>query len=250
MRQIFKRPESMTQTRLRYCAGCGHSIIHRLIAEIIDEFGIRERTIGISPVGCAVFSHEYFNFDMLETAHGRCPAAATGMKRVLPDNIIFSYQGDGDLAAMGTAEIIHAANRGENISVFFVNNATYGMTGGQMAPTTLAGQKTTTTPRGRDTAVNGHPIRVAELLSSLEGASFISRGSVDSYANILQTKKMIRRAFEYQMNNKGFSFVEILSACPTDWGLSPADAIDWLRNNMIQFFKLGTVKDRWKTESL
>jgi len=240
----------MTQTRLRYCAGCGHSIIHRLIAEIIDEFGIRERTIGISPVGCAVFSHEYFNFDMLETAHGRCPAAATGMKRVLPDNIIFSYQGDGDLAAMGTAEIIHAANRGENISVFFVNNATYGMTGGQMAPTTLAGQKTTTTPRGRDTAVNGHPIRVAELLSSLEGASFISRGSVDSYANILQTKKMIRRAFEYQMNNKGFSFVEILSACPTDWGLSPADAIDWLRNNMIQFFKLGTVKDRWKTESL
>jgi len=239
----------MTKTGLRYCAGCGHSIIHRLIAEVIDEFGIRERVIGISPVGCAVFSHEYFNFDMMELAHGRCPAAATAMKRVSPDNIVFSYQGDGDLAAMGTAEIIHAANRGENLTVFFVNNATYGMTGGQMAPTTLPGQKTTTTPYGRDVRINGYPIRVAEMLSSLEGVSFISRCSVDSYVNIVNTKKMIRRAFEYQINDKGFSFVEILSPCPTDWGLSPAAAIDWLRENMIGFFKLGTLKDRWKDES-
>jgi 2-oxoglutarate/2-oxoacid ferredoxin oxidoreductase subunit beta len=248
MRQIFKRPESMTKTRLRYCAGCGHSIIHRLIAEVIDELGIRERVIGMSPVGCAVFSHEYFNFDMLEIAHGRCPAAATAMKRVLPDNIVFSYQGDGDMAAIGTAEIIHAANRGENICVFFVNNATYGMTGGQMAPTTLVAQKTTTSPRGRDLAVNGHPMRVAELLSSLDGVSYIARGSVDSYANIVKAKKMIRRAFDYQLNNKGFSFVEILSPCPTDWGLTPAEAITWLRGNMIPFFKQGTIKDRWKEE--
>jgi 2-oxoglutarate/2-oxoacid ferredoxin oxidoreductase subunit beta len=248
MRQIFKRPESMTQTRLRYCAGCGHSIIHRLIAEVIDELGIRERMIGMSPVGCAVFSHEYFNFDVLEIAHGRCPAAATAMKRVLPDNIVFSYQGDGDLAAIGTAEIIHAANRGENISVFFVNNATYGMTGGQMAPTTLAAQRTTTTPRGRDVATQGYPMKVAELLSSLDGVSYISRGSVDSFANIVKTKKMIRRAFDYQLNNKGFSFVEILSPCPTDWGLSPEEAITWLRENMFKQYKLGTIKDTWKAE--
>jgi 2-oxoglutarate/2-oxoacid ferredoxin oxidoreductase subunit beta len=248
MRKIFDRPDSMKQTKLRYCAGCGHGIIHRIIAEVIDELGIRERVIGMSPVGCAVFSHEYFNFDMMEIAHGRCPAAATAMKRVLPDNIIFSYQGDGDLAAIGTAEIVHAANRGENISVFFVNNATYGMTGGQMAPTTLSAQKTTTTPRGRDTSVNGHPLKVAELLSTLDGVSFISRGSVDSYANIVKTKKMVRRAFDYQLNNKGFSFVEILSPCPTDWGLSPAESITWLRDNMIEFYKLGTIKDRWKDE--
>jgi 2-oxoglutarate/2-oxoacid ferredoxin oxidoreductase subunit beta len=248
MRKIFKRPESMKQTRLRYCSGCGHGIIHRIIAEVIDELGIRERVIGMSPVGCAVFSHEYFNFDMMEIAHGRCPAAATAMKRVLPNNIIFSYQGDGDLAAIGTAEIIHAANRGENICVFFVNNATYGMTGGQMAPTTLSAQRTTTTPRGRDTSVNGHPLKVAELLSALDGSSFVSRCSVDSYANIVKTKKMVRRAFDYQLNNKGFSFVEILSPCPTDWGLSPAASITWLRDNMIEFYKLGTIKDRWKDE--
>jgi 2-oxoglutarate ferredoxin oxidoreductase subunit beta len=248
MRQIFKKPESMSDTRLRYCAGCGHSIIHRLIAEVIDELGIREKTIGMSPVGCAVFSHEYFNFDTLETAHGRCPAAATGMKRARPDCIVFSYQGDGDLAAIGTAEIIHSANRGENICVFFVNNTTYGMTGGQMAPTTLQGQKTTTTPLGRDTSVHGHPLRVSELLSSIEGVSYLARGAVDSYANIVKTKKMIRRAFEYQLNNQGYSFVEILSPCPTDWGLSPAEAIKWLRNNMMPFFKIGVLKDRWKNE--
>jgi 2-oxoglutarate/2-oxoacid ferredoxin oxidoreductase subunit beta len=248
MQKIFKRPESLKKARLRYCPGCGHSIIHRLIAELIDEFDIREKVIGVAPVGCAVFAHDYFNFDMIELAHGRPPAAASAMKRVLPDAFIFSYQGDGDLAAIGTAEIIHAANRGENISVFFVNNATYGMTGGQMAPTTLSAQKTTTTPRGRDTSTCGHPLRVAELLSSIEGVAYMARCSVDSFANIVKTKKMLRRSFEYQLNKKGFSFVEILSPCPTDWGLSPSDAIDWLRSNMLDFYKLETLKDKWKEE--
>ena len=249
MRKTFSRPISLKQTRLRYCPGCGHSIIHRLIAEIIDEFDIREKVIGVAPVGCAVFAYDYFNYDMIEVAHGRSPAAATAMKRVLPNSVVYSYQGDGDLAAIGTSEIIHAANRGENISVFFVNNATYGMTGGQMAPTTLSTQRTTTTPHGRDIALNGHPLRVAELLASIEGVSYLSRCSVDSYVNIVKTKQMIRRAFEYQLNNKGFSFVEILSPCPTDWGLTPADSIEWLRSDMITFYKLGVLKDRWKDGS-
>ncbi len=192
---------------------------------------IRTRVIGIAPVGCAVFAYDYFNFDMLEAAHGRPPAAATALKRVMPDRIIFSYQGDGDLAAIGTSEIIHAANRGENLTVFFINNATYGMTGGQMAPTTITGQRTTTTPSGRDTKTSGYPLRISELLATIEGVSFVQRVSVDSYKNLISAKKAIEKAFLYQMNNKGFSFVEILSPCPTDWGMPPKEALEWLRRN-------------------
>jgi 2-oxoglutarate ferredoxin oxidoreductase subunit beta len=246
MKKIFQRPASLKQVPFRFCPGCGHSLIHRLIAECIDDLGIREKVVGIAPVGCAVFAYDYFNFDMLEVAHGRPPAAATGLKRAMPDRIIFSYQGDGDLAAIGTAEIIHAANRGENISVFFVNNATYGMTGGQMAPTTLLGQKTTTTPSGRKSKIAGYPLRVSELLSTIEGVSYIVRTSVDSYKNLIDTKKAIRKSFEYQIKGKGFSLVEILSPCPVDWGLSPKDSIKWLRKEMISVYQLGTLKDKFK----
>ncbi|MDX9714495.1 MAG: thiamine pyrophosphate-dependent enzyme [Dissulfurispiraceae bacterium] len=250
MNLIFNRPESLKKTNFRYCPGCGHSIIHRLIAETIDKLGIRERTIGIAPVGCAVFAYDYFNIDMIEVPHGRPPAAATGMKRVSPDKIIFSYQGDGDLAAIGTAEIIHAANRGENLSMFFVNNTTYGMTGGQMAPTTLAGQRTSTTPKGRDTDAAGHPIRVAELLSNLEGVKFSARSSVDSFKNITTTKRLIEKVFQNQINGRGFSFLEILSPCPTDWGMTPEKSISWLRENMISYYQLGVIKDLTVQENI
>jgi 2-oxoglutarate/2-oxoacid ferredoxin oxidoreductase subunit beta len=245
MEKVFQRPASLKQEPFRYCPGCGHSIIHRLIAECIDNLGIREKVIGIAPVGCAVFAYDYFNFDMLEVAHGRPPAAATGLKRSLPDRIIFSYQGDGDLAAIGTAEIIHAANRGENITVFFVNNATYGMTGGQMAPTTLIGQRTTTTPSGRKTKREGYPLRVSELLATIEGVSFIARTSLSSYKNILETKKAVEKSFRYQMEEKGFSLVEILSPCPVDWELSPGDALLWIQKEMMSTYPLGTFKDRF-----
>ncbi|GAB6184367.1 thiamine pyrophosphate-dependent enzyme [Thermodesulfovibrio hydrogeniphilus] len=248
MQKKFSRPKSLKNVPFRYCPGCGHSIAHRLIAEVIDRFGIREKVIAIAPVGCAVFAYDYWDFDVLEIPHGRPPAAATGMKRVCPDKIIFTYQGDGDLAAIGTAEIIHAANRGENICVFFINNANYGMTGGQMAPTTLKGQRTTTTPFGRDPHQAGYPIHVSELLSGLEGSSFIARGSLDSYKNIVITKKYIEKAFKYQIENKGFSFVEMLSPCPTDWGMTTEQAIKWLRDNMITEFKLGVIKDKWSNE--
>lgn len=245
MKKKFSRPKSLKDVPFRYCPGCGHSIAHRLIAEVIDELGIREITIGIAPVGCAVFAYDYFDIDMLEIPHGRPPAAATGMKRVCPDKVIFAYQGDGDLAAIGTAEIIHAANRGENITIFFINNANYGMTGGQMAPTTLKGQKTTTTPFGRNPQLAGYPIHVSELLAVLEGSAFIARGSLDSYKNIVITKKYIEKAFKYQLEGKGFSLVEMLSPCPTDWGMTPEDALKWLRENMMQEFKLGVIKDKW-----
>jgi 2-oxoglutarate ferredoxin oxidoreductase subunit beta len=245
MKQIFFKPKSLKNVPFRYCPGCGHSIAHRLIAEVLDQFNIKEKTIGIAPVGCAVFAYDYFDIDILEIPHGRPPAAATGMKRACPDKIIFTYQGDGDLAAIGTAEIIHAANRGENITIFFINNANYGMTGGQMAPTTLKGQKTTTTPLGRNPNMNGYPIHVSELLAVLEGTAFIARGSLDSYKNIVITKKYIEKAFKYQIENKGFSFVEMLSPCPTDWGMSPEEAIKWLRENMMKEFKLGVIKDKW-----
>lgn len=245
MKKVFERPLSLKATPFRYCPGCGHSLIHRLIAESVDKFGLREKTIGIAPVGCAVFAYDYFNFDMLEVPHGRPPAAATAMKRVLPDRIVFSYQGDGDLAAIGTAEIIHAAARGENISVFFVNNATYGMTGGQMAPTTLIGQKTTTTQKGREAAYAGFPLRVSEMLATLDGPSLIARASVDSPGNLLKTRALIEKAFLYQIEDKGFSFVEILSACPTDWGLSPEDSVEWIRSRMMPVYRLGTFKDRY-----
>ncbi len=245
MKKVFQRPESLKNVPFRFCAGCGHSIIHRLIAECIDKLLIREKVVGIAPVGCAVFAYDYFNFDILEAAHGRPPAVATGLKRSMSDRIIFTYQGDGDLAAIGTAEIIHAANRGENISVFFVNNATYGMTGGQMAPTTIPGQKTSTTPSGRDTKVAGYPLRIAELLSTIEGASYIVRTSVDSYKNLIMTKKAIEKSFIYQIEGKGFSLVEILSPCPVDWGLSPRDSIAWLREKMMSIFPIGTFKDKF-----
>ncbi|MBU2615213.1 MAG: hypothetical protein KKG87_06625 [Elusimicrobia bacterium] len=240
----FTRPESLKETRHLYCPGCGHGIIHRLIAEVIDELGVREKTIGVAPVGCAVFAYDYFNFDVAEAAHGRPPAVATGIKRVLPDKVVFTYQGDGDLAAIGTAEIIHAANRGENITVIFVNNANYGMTGGQMAPTTLLAQKPLTTPFGRKAENEGYPIKVCELLSSLEGTKYLARTSVDKPANILQTKKAIKKAFQNQLDKKGFSLVEVLSMCPVDWQMTPPEACKWVQEVMMKTFPLGTIKDK------
>lgn len=245
MKKVFERPKSLKQAPFRYCPGCGHSLVHRMIAECIDELDMREKVIGIAPVGCAVFAYDYFDFDILEVAHGRPPSAATAMKRVMPDRIIFSYQGDGDLAAIGTAEIIHAAARGENITVFFINNATYGMTGGQMAPTTLLGQRTTTTPVGRDPRAAGYPLRVSEMLATIEGASLIARTSLDSPKNLLTTKTLVERAFRYQIENKGFSLIEILSPCPTDWGLSPEESLSFIRDEMITVFPTGTLKDRF-----
>lgn len=236
-------PGSLKPSFFRYCPGCGHSILHRLIAECIDAFNIREKVIGIAPVGCAVFAYDYFNFDMIEAAHGRPPAVATGLKRMNPDSIVFAYQGDGDLAAIGTAEIIHAASRGENISVFFVNNATYGMTGGQMAPTTLTGQRTTTTPQGRKSGTEGYPLRVAELLATIEGVSYIERVSLDSYQGICRAKKAVEKSFRYQIDGLGFSLIEVLSPCPTDWGLTPLDSLRWMRDEMIKTFPPGIYKD-------
>lgn len=249
MKKVFEKPKSLKEAPFRYCPGCGHSLIHRLMAECIDELEIREKTIGIAPIGCAVFAYDYFNFDMLEVAHGRPPAAATAMKRVLPDRVIFSYQGDGDLAAIGTAEIIHAAARGENLTVIFVNNATYGMTGGQMAPTTVLGQKTTTTQKGRNAASSGSPLLVSELLATIDGVSFIARTSVDSPKNLLKAKELIKKAFVYQIENKGFSFVEILSQCPTDWWISAEDSIAWMQTNMLPIYKLGVFKDKFPADT-
>lgn len=249
MKKVFEKPKSLKPAPFRYCPGCGHSLIHRVMAECIDELGIREKTIGIAPVGCAVFAYDYFNFDMLEVAHGRPPAAATAMKRVLPDRVIFSYQGDGDLAAIGTAEIIHAAARGENITVIFVNNATYGMTGGQMAPTTILGQKTTTTRKGRDAAGFGYPLQISEMLANIDGVSLVARTSVDTPQHLMKTKAMIKKAFLYQIENKGFSLIEVLSQCPTDWWLSPEDSLKWMQEKMIPIFKLGVFKDRNQVQS-
>ena len=246
MKKISKRPESLKPVPFRFCAGCGHGLLHKFIAEIIDELGIREKTIGFAPVGCAVFAYDYFNFDVIESAHGRPPAVATAIKRLLPDRLVFTYQGDGDLAAIGTAEIIHAAARGENFSVIFVNNATYGMTGGQMAPTTLLGQKTTTSTKGRDKRITGYPIKISEMLATLEGPSFICRTSLDSPKNIINTKKAIKKAFQYQLDKKGFSLVEVLSPCPTDWWMSPQEALPWMKKNMIPAFPLGVIKDKWE----
>lgn len=245
MNKVFDRPKSLKDTAFRYCPGCGHSLVHRLIAEAIDSLGIRGKVIGIAPVGCAVFAYDYFDFDILEAAHGRPPAVATALKRLMPDRVIFSYQGDGDLAAIGTAEIIHAASRGENFSVFFINNATYGMTGGQMAPTTLTGQKTTTTPGGRDIKNTGYPLRVSELLATVEGASFIQRVAVDSYKNLVVAGYAIEKAFRYQIEGRGFSLVEILSPCPTDWNMSPQAAAEWIRTSLSAVFPLGVFKDSY-----
>ncbi len=246
MQKIFTRPGSLKPSPFRYCPGCGHSIAHRLIAECIDFLGIRDKVIGIAPVGCAVFAYDYFNFDVIEAAHGRPPAVATALKRLMPDKVIFSYQGDGDLAAIGTAEIIHAAARGENFSVFFINNATYGMTGGQMAPTTITGQRTTTTPGGRNSATEGFPLRISELLSTIEGVTFVERVSLDCHKNIVAAARSVEKAFRYQLEGKGFSLVEILSPCPTDWGMSPKASVEWMRSAMVHTFPLGVYRDIYK----
>jgi len=243
MQQVFKRTEMLRDVDFHYCPGCTHGIIHRLIAECIEELGQSDNCIGVAPVGCAVLAYDYFNCDMSEAAHGRAPAVATGIKRVHPDKLVFSYQGDGDLASIGTAEIVHAAARSENISVFFVNNAIYGMTGGQMAPTTLIGQKATTSPHGRDIKVNGGPIRMSELLATIDGAYYIERTMVCDFKSINNTKKAIKKSLQYQMEGKGFSMVEILSTCPTNWGMSPSDAIKWLTENMAANYPLGLVKE-------
>src|SRR5690554_2852470 len=248
MKKVFTRPKSLTGKPFHYCPGCTHGIVHRLIAEVMDELDIREKTIGVAPVGCAVFAYEYFNCDMQEAAHGRAPAVATGIKRVHPDRVVFSYQGDGDLASIGLAEIVHAAARGEKITVIFINNAIYGMTGGQMAPTTLVGQKATTAPYGRDAGHCGYPIRISELLSTIEGATFIERVSVHDPANIRKAKKAITKAFKNQIEGNGFSLVEVLSTCPTNWGLTPVESLSWLKENMIPYYPLGNLRDPKEVE--
>lgn len=242
MKKVFSFPRAMTDKRTHYCPGCTHGIIHRLVAEAIDDFGIQEKTIGVAPVGCAVLAYDYFDVDFQEAAHGRAPAVATGIKRVHPDSVVFAYQGDGDLASIGAAEIIHAATRGEKITVIFVNNAVYGMTGGQMAPTTLPGQKTTTSPYGRDTATVGYPIRVCELLATLDGPAYLERVSVHDPKHIIKAGAAIRKAFDMQIKGAGFALVEVLSSCPTNWGMTPKDALRWVEEKMIPYYPLGVFR--------
>ncbi len=239
---VYKRPESLADISTHYCPGCTHGLIHKLIGEVIDELGIREQTIAIAPVGCAVFLYNYFEIDGAEAAHGRAPAMATGLKRVQPDKIVFTYQGDGDLAAIGIAEAVWAATRGENITIFFINNAIYGMTGGQMAPTSLPGQVTTSSPTGRDVELTGMPIRIAELLAGLPGVAYAARCSVYDIHTVKQAKKAIRKAFRTQIEGVGFSLVEFLSACPTNWKLTPGEALDWIKHNMVPYYPLGDYK--------
>lgn len=242
MEKIYSKPKSLKKVKTHYCAGCGHGLVHKLICEVIDEMGIQEITIGVPPAGCAVLAYFYFDIDMTEAAHGRAIAVATGIKRILPDRVVFAYQGDGDLAAIGTAETIHAANRGEKLTVIFINNGVYGMTGGQMAPTTLIGQKTTTTPFGRNFKNEGKPIRICELLSTLDGAVYLERTSVSNIKNIKRTKEAIRTGFKVQMENKGFSLIEILSSCPTNWKMKPIEAWKWIDEVMSKTFPLGVIK--------
>lgn len=242
MSKHYKRPDSLYDVATHYCPGCGHGILHRMVAEVVDELGIRERTIAVAPVGCAVVAYDYWKFDCSEASHGRALAVATGIKRVEPDKIVFTYQGDGDLAAIGTAETIHAANRGENLTVIFVNNAVYGMTGGQMAPTTLLSQKTATTPRGRSAATEGYPLKISEMLSLLDGVYSIERTSLSNPKETMKTKLAIKEAFKNQIEGKGFSLVEVLSMCPTYWGKSPQDAAKWIDESMSGYFKLGKLK--------
>lgn len=240
---VFQKPKSITDVPMHYCPGCTHGIIHRLVAEAIDELGIEGRTVGVASVGCSVMSYDYFACDMVQAPHGRAPAVATGLKRAIPENVVFTYQGDGDLAAIGTAETVHAATRGENITVIFVNNAIYGMTGGQMAPTSLPGQVTQTTPYGRDVKTAGYPIRICEMLATLDGVALAQRVTVDNVRHIAEAKKAIKKAFENQIEGRGYSIVEVLSTCPTNWGLSPTEALDWLRSNMMPYYPLGVYKD-------
>ncbi len=243
MAVVFKKTNMLTDKPFHYCPGCTHGIIHRLVAEVLEELGIGETAIGVAPVGCAVFAYDYFNCDMMEAAHGRAPAVATGAKRVHPDKAVFTYQGDGDLASIGAAEIVHAATRGEKITVIFVNNAIYGMTGGQMAPTTLPGQVTTTSPYGRDTNHCGFPVKVSEMLSTLNGPAYIERVSVHDVPNIKKAKAAIKKAFSLQMEGKGFTMVEVISSCPTNWGKTPKEALEWVKSDMLPAYPLGVYKD-------
>lgn len=240
---VFQKTKGLVDRPSHYCPGCTHGMTHRLVAESLEELGVLDKAIGVAPVGCAVFAYDYFNCDMQQAAHGRAPAVATGIKRVLPENIVFTYQGDGDLASIGTAEIVHAAARGENITVIFINNAIYGMTGGQMAPTTLIGQVTTTSPYGRDGNAQGYPIQMSELLATLQGASYIERVSMHDVKHIKGAKKAIKRAFQNQIDQKGFSLIEVLSTCPTNWGMTPKEALVWLEENMIPEYPLGIKKE-------
>ncbi len=241
---VFERPHALCDVPLHYCPGCTHGIIHRLVAETLDELGIEGKAIGIAPVGCAVMAYDYFNCDMVEAAHGRAPAVATGIKRANPENIVFTYQGDGDLASIGMAETVHSAARNENITIVFINNAIYGMTGGQMAPTSLPGQVTQTSPYGRDVKTAGYPIRVCEMLSQLDGPEYIERVAVCDVANVNRAKKAIKKAFQNQIDGKGFSLVEVISACPTNWGMTPKEALEWVKSDMIPYYPLGVYKDR------
>ena len=245
---VFEKPHALTDATLHYCPGCTHGIVHRLVAEAIDEFGIEGRTVGIAPVGCAVLAYDYFSCDMIEAAHGRAPAVATGVKRANPDTIVFSYQGDGDLASIGTAETVHAAARNENITVIFINNAIYGMTGGQMAPTSLPGQVTQTSPYGRDPKLCGYPVKMCEMLSQLDGPEYLERVAVNNVKNVRAAGKAIKKAFQNQIEGKGFSLIEVISACPTNWGMTPSDALKWIDDKMIPYYPLGVYKDRSKED--
>lgn len=243
---IYEKPKSITDKPFHYCPGCGHGTVHRIIGEVLDEIGITDNTIGVMPVGCAVMGYDYFECDVMQAAHGRAPAVATGIKRSVPDRIVFSYQGDGDLAAIGTAETIHAAARGEAITVIFINNTVYGMTGGQMAPTTLEGQVTQTTPRGRDPYTQGYPLKMCEILSQVDGAAYIERCAIDTPANIRSAKKAVKKAFMYQAEHNAYSFIELLCACPTNWGMSPVDAVKRVGSEMREYYPLGVYRDIFK----
>ena len=239
---VYQRPEAFTDVSTHYCPGCTHGVAHRLIAEVLDEMGLAEKTIGVAPVGCSVFAYSYFDTDFVEAAHGRAPAMATGIKRVLPDRVVFTYQGDGDLASIGMGEIMHAAGRGENITVVFINNAIYGMTGGQMAPTSLPGQKTTSSPNGRDVELQGYPLKMSETIATMDGAGYVVRRSLHDPKNIRQAKKALRMAFETQIRGLGFSMVELLSTCPTNWGITPLESLKWLEEHMLPVYPLGDYK--------
>lgn len=243
-RKLFSRPECLTDMTFSFCPGCGHGTAHRLVAEAIDYFGIGDDIIAVSPVGCAVFLYNYYKFDTVEAPHGRAPAVATGIRRALPNNPILVYQGDGDMAGIGTSEIIHCANRGENITVIFINNTTYGMTGGQMAPTTLLGQKTTTTPYGRDFRRDGYPIKITEMIAVLDAPAFVARVAVDTVPNIRKAKRVIRQAFDTQLKGIGFSLVEVLSPCPTDWGMTPMQSRERIQKEVIPYYPLGILKEK------
>lgn len=244
MAVVFQKTKGLTDVETHYCPGCTHGIVHRLVGECLEELDVLGSTVGVAPVGCSVMAYNYFSCDMVQAAHGRAPAVATGLKRALPENVVFTYQGDGDLAAIGTAETVHAATRGENITIIFINNAIYGMTGGQMAPTTLPGQITQTTPYGRDIATAGNPIRVCEMLSTLDGVAFAERVSVHDIKNINKAKAAIKKGFQTQIDKKGFSIIEVLSTCPTNWGLDPLDSLKWLQENMLPFYPLGNYKNK------